>query len=94
MDKVEELQPDLVIASLSVPGMEKNIEELKKRNIPYIIVPKPKTLTEVGESLLFLGEATNTLEKAKSVHERYTNILEKYLALSKQVIQPKTLYWQ
>ena len=50
MDKVEELQPDLVLASLSVPGMERNIEELEKRKIPYVIVPNPKSLTEVGET--------------------------------------------
>ena len=57
MDKVEQLQPDLVLASLSVPGMERNIKELEKRKLPYVIVPNPKTLREVGESLLFVGEA-------------------------------------
>ena len=31
MDKLELYEPDLVLASLSVPGMEKNIEELEKR---------------------------------------------------------------
>ncbi|MEQ6377411.1 cobalamin-binding protein [Bacillaceae bacterium S4-13-56] len=94
MDKVEDLQPDLVIASLSVPGMERNIEELEKRKIPFIIVPNPKTLTEVGECLLFLGKATNTLEQAKIVHEIYTNKLEQYRTLSKQVTKLKTLYWE
>ncbi|PKC51625.1 hypothetical protein RhiirA1_483338, partial [Rhizophagus irregularis] len=49
MDKVEELKPDLVLASLSVPGMERNIEQFKKRKIPYVIVPNPKSLTEVGD---------------------------------------------
>lgn len=32
MDKVEQLQPDIVLASLTVPGMERNIEELEKEN--------------------------------------------------------------
>ncbi|WP_342431322.1 cobalamin-binding protein [Neobacillus sp. FSL H8-0543] len=94
MDKVEQLQPDLVLASLSVPGMERNIEELKKRNIPYIIVPNPKTLTEVGESLLVVGEATNTNERAKLVYEKYNQLLETYQSLSKQVEKPKTIYWE
>ncbi|MDF2855988.1 MAG: cobalamin-binding protein, partial [Neobacillus sp.] len=71
MDKVEKLEPDLVLASLSVPGMERNIMELKKRNIPYIIVPNPKTLTEIGKSLLVVGEATNTTERAKLLYEKY-----------------------
>ena len=94
MDKVEELQPDLVLASLSVPGMERNIEELEKRKIPYVIVPNPKTLTEVGESLLFVGEATNTSDVAEQLYERYNQILEKYQSLSQQVQNPKTLYWE
>ncbi len=94
MDKVEALQPDLVLASLSVPGMEKNIEELEKRKIPYVIVPNPKSLTEVGESLLFVGEATNTSDAAERLYERYNRILEKYQSLSQQVQKPKTLYWE
>ncbi|MCQ6276079.1 cobalamin-binding protein [Bacillus sp. V3B] len=94
MDKVEELQPDLVLASLSVPGMERNIEELKKRNIPYVIVPNPKTLTEVGDSLLFVGEATNTSDKAKQLFKKYTLILEKYQSLCERVQKPTTLYWE
>jgi iron complex transport system substrate-binding protein len=94
MDKVEGLQPDLVLASLSVPGMERNIEELKKRKIPYVIVPNPKTLTEVGESLLFVGEATNSSDKAKQVFKKYNLILEKYQLLSKQVQNPPALYWE
>ncbi|HWO95837.1 MAG TPA: cobalamin-binding protein [Bacillus sp. (in: firmicutes)] len=94
MDKVEELQPDLVLASLSVPGMERNIEELKKRKIPYVIVPNPKTLTAVGESLLFVGKATNTYDKAKRLFEKYNHILENYHSLSKKVEKRKTLYWE
>ncbi len=94
MDKVEELQPDLVLASLSVPGMERNIEELEKRKIPYVIVPNPKTLTEVGESLLFVGEVTNTSEVAELLYEKYNQILENYQSLSQQVQKPKTLYWE
>jgi iron complex transport system substrate-binding protein len=94
MDIVEELQPDLVLASLSVPGMERNIEELEKRKIPYVIVPNPKTLTEVGESLLFVGEATNTSDKAEQVFKKFTLILKKYKSLSKQVQKAPTLYWE
>jgi iron complex transport system substrate-binding protein len=94
MDQVEELEPDLVLASLTVPGMERNIEELAKRNIPYVIVPNPKSLAEVGESLLFVGEATNTSEKAKQVFNKFRSILESYQSLSKQVTNPKTLYWE
>ncbi len=94
MDKVEQLQPDLVLASLSVPGMERNIKELEKRKLPYVIVPNPKTLREVGESLLFVGEATNTSDKAKELVKKFNLILEKYQSLSQQVQKPSTLYWE
>ncbi|MFC4322245.1 cobalamin-binding protein [Litchfieldia salsa] len=94
MDKVEGLKPDIVLASLSVPGMERNIEELKKRNIPYVTIPNPKSLTEVGESLLFLGEATNTYSKAKKLYDKFNAILNEYQLLSNQIKHPKTLYWE
>lgn len=94
MDKLEQLQPDLVLASLSVPGMERNIERLKERNIPYVIVPNPKSLTEVGESILFVGEVTNTTEKAKQLVERYNEIIASYRKLAEQVQEQTTLYWE
>ncbi|MBB6446926.1 cobalamin-binding protein [Bacillus benzoevorans] len=94
MDKVEQLQPDLVLASLSVPGMERNIKELEKRKIPYVIVPNPKTLSEVGESLLFVGEAANTSDNARELFKKFNRILEKYQFLSQQVQKPTTLYWE
>lgn len=37
-DTIVSLQPDLVLASLSVPGMEENIAALDEHNLPYIIV--------------------------------------------------------
>jgi iron complex transport system substrate-binding protein len=94
MDKVEELQPDLVLASLTVPGMERNIEELEKRNIPYVIVPNPTTLQEVADSLLFVGKATNSIEKATIAYEKFTSKIRDYKALSKKVEIPKTIYWE
>ncbi|ALC90723.1 ABC transporter substrate-binding protein [Bacillus sp. FJAT-18017] len=88
------LKPDLVLASLSVPGMERNIKELEKHNLPYVIVPNPKTLKEVGDCLLFVGKVTGTLEKATRVHEKFNRILEHYDLLSKRVPVPKTVYWE
>lgn len=94
MDKVEALQPDLVLASLSVPGMERNIEELEKRKIPYAIVPNPKSLTEISECLLFVGKETNTYDKAKRLVEKFNQTLESYELLSKGVEKPTEIYWE
>lgn len=70
MDKLEALQPDLVIASLSVPGMERNVEQLQKRNIPHIVL-NPQSLCDIYEDLLLVGKKTNCLEKAKKVAEKF-----------------------
>ncbi|RDU38015.1 cobalamin-binding protein [Neobacillus piezotolerans] len=94
MDKVESLRPDLVLASLSVPGMERNIKELEKRDIPYVIVPNPKTLKEVGDCILFVGQATNTSEKAGQLFEKFNRILTFYEILSLKVEAPKNVYWE
>ncbi|MBT2659125.1 cobalamin-binding protein [Bacillus sp. ISL-18] len=94
MDKLEKLQPDLVLASLSVPGMERNISEMEKRQIPYVVVPNPQTLQDVANCLLFVGKATNTDDKAHHLYERFTRILQTYDSLSLQVKTPKTLYWE
>lgn len=94
MDKVEALHPDLVLASLSVPGMEQNIKQLEKRKVPYVIVPNPKTLQEVGECLLFVGKATKTYDKAKELYEKFNCIIKYYDSLSHKVNTQKTLYWE
>lgn len=46
LDKIEELKPDLVLASLSVPGMERVVEGLVQRGIPHIVLD-PETLQDV-----------------------------------------------
>lgn len=46
LDKVEALRPDLVLASLSVPGMERVVEGLEKRKIPHLVLD-PQTLQDV-----------------------------------------------
>ncbi|UCZ55162.1 cobalamin-binding protein [Bacillus shivajii] len=94
MDHVESLKPDLVLASLTVPGMEKNIDQLEKRGIPYKIVPNPKTFADIGYSLTLVGEWTNVREQAIKVKEKYFNIIEQYKELSKNVQHPKQLYWE
>lgn len=65
IDHVESLKPDLVLASLSVPGMEKNIEGLKERNIPHIIF-NPQSLEDIAKDLLTLGEAMDLKEKQRN----------------------------
>jgi iron complex transport system substrate-binding protein len=93
MEKVAELKPDLVLASLSVPGMERNVEELQKRNIPHLVFA-PNSLEDIANDLLRLGEALGRQAKAIEVVHRYRSFIEQYRQLADSVIQPARLYWE
>lgn len=93
MDKVEALNPDLVLASLSVPGMEKNVEELKRRGIPHIVL-NPNTLEEIAQDLLTLGSVTDRAEIAKERVESYQRFIDQYRAFSNQLEKKPSLYWE
>ncbi|WP_028400560.1 cobalamin-binding protein [Ectobacillus panaciterrae] len=93
MEKVEELNPDLVIASLSVPGMERNIAELEKRKLPYIVL-NPNSLEEIAKDLLALGDALDVRKHAeKAVHE-YNACIEQYRSIADSIAIKRTLYWE
>lgn len=93
IDAVEALRPDLVVASLTVPGMEKNIEGLKERTLPYIVL-NPKSLADIGQNMLVIGEATDTLDQAKASLHQYQQMLDQYAELSRKVKHKPKLYWE
>ncbi|KGP71333.1 cobalamin-binding protein [Pontibacillus yanchengensis] len=93
MDKVEELQPDLVLASLSVPGMEKNIEELNNRNLPHIIL-NPNSLEDIAEDLLKVGEHTGVSEHAHYVVDQFRNLIQEYKQLAETIEEKPKVYWE
>ncbi|MEB1809143.1 MAG: cobalamin-binding protein [Bacillaceae bacterium] len=93
MDKLASFEPDLVLASLSVPGMEKNIERLKERNIPHIVL-QPNSLEEICEDLLKVGELTGHQTQAKNVVARIQNLLSQYDAISNEIEHKPRLYWE
>ena len=66
IDKVAAFKPDLVLASLTVPGHEKNIEGLEKAGLEYI-APAPTSLKEVYESILQIAERLDVLEKGETL---------------------------
>jgi len=93
MDLLEQLKPDLVLASLSVPGMEKNVESLKKRGIPHIVL-NPQSLREIEQDLIktaeALGEPDRGLEAARTFRSRLEKIKERGAIAESH---PK-LYWE
>ncbi|OCA81383.1 cobalamin-binding protein [Pseudobacillus wudalianchiensis] len=93
MGKVEALQPDLVIASLSVPGMEKNVEKLQARGIPHIVT-NPQSLADIGESIEEIGKACGVSEQGKLGAERYRTQLAQFHSLASSIEKRPSLYWE
>ncbi len=93
IDKVAELQPDLVLASLSVPGMEKNVEALKKRNIPHIVL-NPQSLSDIEADLLKTAEVLNEGERGIEAARRFRSRLETIKQKTKRINKRPSLYWE
>lgn len=93
MDLVEELKPDLVLASLSVPGMEKNVLELEKRKIPHIVTD-PQSLRDISEDLLTVGKLCGVEETAKQRADDYIAFVDAMRKRSDLVTTKPSLYWE
>ncbi|MGV3464505.1 MAG: cobalamin-binding protein [Heyndrickxia sp.] len=93
MDDLEAQKPDLVLASLSVPGMEKNVEELCKRNIPHIVL-NPQSLYDIANDLEKVGAAIGKPDRGKIASRKFLQELEKYKEISASIPQSFTLYWE
>ncbi|KPL59014.1 ABC transporter substrate-binding protein [Rossellomorea vietnamensis] len=93
MDKLESLKPDLVFSSLSVPGMEKNIEELERRNIPHITL-NPQSFTDIADDLLTVGKACGIEEHALKRQQEFMDTVERLKTIGNKVSNPPSLYWE
>lgn len=93
LDLVEELRPDLVLASLSVPGMEKNIDGLKARGIPHIIL-NPQSLQDIENDLLFTAKALKMPELGQEAATRFRNRLEAIKLKGSETSYKPKLYWE
>ena len=72
MDRVEALSPDLVLASLTVPGHETVVEGLETRGIPHLTLEPTsiedvyRNITEVAEHLA-AGGVTGVRDRARTL---------------------------
>ncbi|QKY68486.1 cobalamin-binding protein [Lentibacillus sp. CBA3610] len=93
MDKVEALNPDLVLASLSVPGMEKNIEALDERKLPYIIL-NPSSLNDIADDIETVGIALGEKERGKKKAAAFREEIERLREQAAMRKQKPSLYWE
>lgn len=65
-EKVAAQSPDLVVASLSVPGMETVVQRLEARGLPLLVL-NGKSLDEVEDDIALVGEVTGRVREATEV---------------------------
>ena len=66
LDRVAALSPDLVVSSLSVPGMERIVTGLRARAIPQVVLA-PRSIAEVEDDLRRVGVRLGLEERAAEV---------------------------
>lgn len=93
MDDLEALNPDLVLASLSVPGMEKNIDELNKRKIPHIVL-NPQSLNDIANDMRIVAKALNIEEKGIQISDAYLEQINIFKATALKANTKPKLYWE
>lgn len=93
VDKVAALEPDLVVACLSVPGMERNIPRLEAAGLPYI-APKPVGLDTIFDNVRLIGRATGRATRAEGlVAEMHARMEAARRAVDPARRRPR-VYWE
>ncbi|MFZ5889942.1 MAG: ABC transporter substrate-binding protein [Myxococcota bacterium] len=66
VQRVASHAPDLVLASLSVPGHERVIENLERAKLPFI-APEPRSLADVYENIRQIGALLEVSDRAEAL---------------------------
>jgi iron complex transport system substrate-binding protein len=93
IEKVKALHPDLIVASLSVPGMEKIVSEIEAMTIPYLVLA-PHRLNDIYDTILEVGEACDCYQKAVALVQAMKGRLEEITEKCPSDVPVKRLYWE
>lgn len=66
VDEVAALDPDLVLATLTVPGHEKVVERLEAAGLPFV-APEPRSLEDVYRDIRDIGELIGARQEADAL---------------------------
>ena len=66
VDAVAALEPDLVLATLTVPGHEKVVERLERAGLPFI-APEPVSLEDVYRDIRDIAERLGVPDRAEAL---------------------------
>ena len=70
--KVQALKPDIVLASLTVPGHEKIIEGLEQAKLNYI-APEPISLEDIYTDIMSIAVELNVIDRATKLIQKMRN---------------------
>ena len=97
VEQLMALKPDFVLASLSVPGMDKVVEQLEATRIPQLTL-SPKTFTDMQNDIRAVGayvrENLHLSVDETAVCESLFQRIERVRALTAQVTQRPSLYFE
>lgn len=93
LDALARLKPDLVLASLSVPGMERNVAGLERLGVPHLVLA-PQSVAEIRADIARVGAALGCGERARQVVDRMeTRLAELAPACFGRLPVPVYLEW-
>lgn len=92
IDAVQALDPDLVLASLSVPGQETVVDGLDQANLPHITLA-PKTLGEVIADIRRIGQALDAEARAEALIAAMEAELDRLGSLTAD-LKVRDVYWE
>jgi len=93
MAKVAALKPDLVLASLSVPGMERNLQGLDRLGVPSLVL-HPTSLDGVFKDIQLIGEATGVPEAGGRLIATLQSRIDAVRRRAGGAARRPTLYWE
>ncbi|PTX59148.1 iron complex transport system substrate-binding protein [Melghirimyces profundicolus] len=93
MDRVQALRPDWVLASLSVPGMEKNIEALEQTGIPFLVL-YPGGLEDIPRDFLRVARFAGLEQRGRKLADRFKKRLETIRQKIPQDRPAPRVYWE
>lgn len=93
IEKVKALKPDWVLASLSVPGMEKNIEALEREGIPFLVL-YPDRIQGIPQDFIRVAERAGVAARGHELARRFRLKLDEIKSKIPMNKAPLRLYWE
>jgi iron complex transport system substrate-binding protein len=93
LEKVAALEPDLVVACLSVPGMERNVAGMAAAGLPHISL-EPAGLDSIYDNIRIAGRATGRASRAEALAAALATRLETVGARAQTADSRPRVYWE